>query len=74
MLQETRKNNMAKTLKFLCGLVLFVYLFFIKKDVAGNTFLMADNIECDTDAGCPKMVHHIFYKCIDNKCKQFRRS
>jgi len=64
---------MAKTLKFIYGLVLFLYLFLIGKEIDGKTFLMADYIQCDIDDDCPKMVHHIFYKCIDNTCKQFRR-
>ncbi|RHN51344.1 putative Late nodulin [Medicago truncatula] len=68
-----RKNNMAKTLKFVYGLVLFLYLFLIEKGVDGKTFLMAEYIKCDTDADCPIVIHHSFYKCIDNLCKRFRR-
>lgn len=70
---SNEKNNMAKILKIIYGLVLFLYLFLTEKEVDGKTFLMAEYIKCDTDADCPKIVHRSFYKCIDNLCKRFRR-
>jgi len=61
---SNEKNNMAKILKIIYGLVLFLYLFLIQKEVAGY-------IQCDFDADCPEKFRHIFYLCINKLCRQF---
>ncbi|CAJ2648471.1 unnamed protein product [Trifolium pratense] len=61
---------MAKTLQFICALILFLFLFFIAKEVDGQT-------KCQTHRDCPKIsnvnpsipdLQPSFYKCIENMC------
>ncbi|CAJ2667024.1 unnamed protein product [Trifolium pratense] len=59
-----RGNNMAKTLKFVYAIILFLFLFFVATE-AGTEL-----VECEKDSDCPISWHEFFHnKCYLNKCK-----
>ncbi|KEH40931.1 Nodule Cysteine-Rich (NCR) secreted peptide [Medicago truncatula] len=64
---------MAKTLKFVYVIVLFLSLFLATKNIDGrrvsyNSFFRALPV-CQTAADCPEGTRGRTYKCINNKCR-----
>ncbi|KEH33005.1 Nodule Cysteine-Rich (NCR) secreted peptide [Medicago truncatula] len=57
-----REKNMAKTLKFVYVIVLFLSLFLAAKNIDALPV-------CQTAADCPEGTRGRTYKCINNKCR-----
>nr|AFK36575.1 unknown [Medicago truncatula] len=66
-----REKNMAKTLKFVYVIVLFLSLFLAAKNIDGrvsyNSFIALP--VCQTAADCPEGTRGRTYKCTNNKCR-----
>ncbi|CAL5190622.1 unnamed protein product [Lathyrus oleraceus] len=54
---------MAKILKFIYAMILFLFLFLVAMEVGG------EQDGCVTDADCPRYWEELYVpKCIDHKC------
>lgn len=62
---------MVKSLVFVYGIVLFLFLFLVGKEAEGKSFFIAASAKCEDDANCPQIfgLYPFIYKCIDNRCK-----
>ncbi|AES98048.1 putative Late nodulin [Medicago truncatula] len=58
---------MAKTLNFVCAMILFISLFLVSKNVALYI------IECKTDADCPISKLNMYnWRCIKSSCHLYK--
>ncbi|CAL5201172.1 unnamed protein product [Lathyrus oleraceus] len=59
-----RYKNMAKVLKFIYTMILFLSIFLLSKEVRAM-------IKCETDKDCPDIsnMEVMIFKCINNLCE-----
>ncbi|CAL5189852.1 unnamed protein product [Lathyrus oleraceus] len=58
------EKNMAKIIKFVCSMILYLSLFLVTMKVGSEDI-------CEADEDCPQS-DNVFYviKCIGNKCEE----
>ncbi|CAJ2666349.1 unnamed protein product [Trifolium pratense] len=67
---------MAKTLKFVFAIILFVFLFFIIEEVASSELMVfATSVKCTTPKDCPDVVigpNQRYSMCINGYCQDIK--